>query len=173
MGITFRGGWYLWGAPGSQYHSAPNLRAASLCANLSSHLLKTGAFFSIVAQSPSHVRLFATPWTAACQASLSFTVSQSLPKFMSTESVMPSDHLILCLPFSSCPQPFPASESFPMSWLFASSGQSIGAAASASVLPVNIQGSFPLGLSGLIYSFSNFQIYYIPMNFSYCYSKIH
>ena len=50
--------------------------------------------------------------------------------------------------FSSCPQSFPASGSFPMSWLFASGGQSIGA--SASVLPMNIQGWFPLGLIGLI-----------------------
>ena len=52
-------------------------------------------------------------------------------------------------PFS-CPQSFPASESFPMSWFFASGGQSIGAAASASVLPMNIQGWFLLGLTGLI-----------------------
>ena len=49
----------------------------------------------VMVQSPSHVQLFATPWTAACQAFLSLTISQSLPKFMSTESVMPSDHLIL------------------------------------------------------------------------------
>ena len=52
--------------------------------------------------------------------------------------------------FSSCLQSFPASESFPMSQLFASSGQSIGASASASVLPMNIQDWFPLGLTGLI-----------------------
>ena len=53
-------------------------------------------------------------------------------------------------PFSSCPQSFPASGSFPISWLFAWGAQSIGASASASVLPVNIQGWFPLGLTGLI-----------------------
>ena len=53
-------------------------------------------------------------------------------------------------PFSSCPQSFPASGSFPMSWFFASGGQSIGASASASVLPMKIQGWFPLGLIGLI-----------------------
>ena len=53
-------------------------------------------------------------------------------------------------PFSSCLQPFPASGSFPMSWLFASGGQSIGVSASASVLPMNIQGWFPLGLTRLI-----------------------
>ena len=54
------------------------------------------------------------------------------------------------IPFSSCLQSFPASGSFPMSQLFASGDQSIGASASASVLPVNIQGLFPLGLTGLI-----------------------
>ena len=54
------------------------------------------------------------------------------------------------IPFSSCLQSFPASGSFPMSWLFTSSGQSIEASASASVLPMNIQGWFPLGWTGLI-----------------------
>ena len=53
-------------------------------------------------------------------------------------------------PFSSCLKSFPASGSFPMSWLFPSGGQSIGTSASASVLPMNIQGWFPLGLTGLI-----------------------
>ena len=66
----------------------------------------------------SRVQLFATPWTAAHQASLSFTISQSLLKFMSIESMMPSNHLILCHPFSSCPQFFPASRSFPVSQFF-------------------------------------------------------
>ena len=55
-----------------------------------------------------HVQLFATPWTAACQASLSIANSQSLLKLMSIESVMPSNHLILCCPLLSCPQSFPA-----------------------------------------------------------------
>ena len=54
------------------------------------------------------------------------------------------------VPFSSCPQSFPASRSFPMSQIFSSGGQSIGALASASVLPMNIQGWFPLGFTGLI-----------------------
>ena len=58
-------------------------------------------------QSLSHVWLFATPWTAACQASLSITNSRSLPKFMSTESVMPSNHLILCRPLLLLPSIFP------------------------------------------------------------------
>ena len=93
-----------------------------------------------VVQSLSRVPLFATPSTAAPQASLSFTISQSLLKLMSLESVMPSNHLILCHPFFSCLQSFPASGSLLMSWLFASGGHSIGASASVSVLPMNTQG---------------------------------
>ena len=74
------------------------------------------AQFSSV-QSLSHVLLFATPWTAAHQASLSITISRSSLKLMSIKSVMPSSHLILCRPLSSCPQSLPASGSFPMSQL--------------------------------------------------------
>ena len=88
--------------------------------------------------------LFATLWTAACQASLSTTNSWSLLKLMSIQSVMSSNHLILCHHFSSCPQSFPVSGSFPRSQFFALGGQSIGASASAPVLPMNIQGQFPL-----------------------------
>ena len=67
-------------------------------------------------------------------------ISQSLLKSVSTELVMLSSYLVLCPPpVSFCLQSFPASESFPMSWLFTSVGQSIEASASASVLPVNIQ----------------------------------
>ena len=69
---------------------------------------------------------------------------------MSIELVMPSNILSSVTPFSSCSQSFPASGSFPMSWLFASGGQSIEASALASILPMNIQGSFPLELTGLI-----------------------
>ena len=93
----------------------------------------------VIVQPPSHVQLFATPWTAACQASLSFTISRSLFKFMSMSQRC---HLTISssvVPFSSCLQSFPASGSFPMSQLFASGGQSIGVSASASVLPMNIQ----------------------------------
>ena len=79
---------------------------------------------------------------AARQASLFFTISLSSLKFMSIESVMPSNHFILCHPLLLCPQSFPASRSFPMSCLFASSGQSIGVAVSESVLPMNIQDWF-------------------------------
>ena len=106
-------------------------------------------WFFVVVQSLSRVWPFANPWTAACQASLSFTISQSLLKFMFIESVMPSSHLILCHSLSSCLLSFPASGCFPMCQFFASGGQSIGASASALVLPVNIQGSFPSGLTGL------------------------
>ena len=73
-------------------------------------------WFSSV-QSLSRVRLFATPWPAARQASLSITNSQSLPKPMSTELVMPSNHLILCHPLLFLPPSLPASGSFPMSQL--------------------------------------------------------
>ena len=69
---------------------------------------------------------------------------------MSIELMMLFNHLILCFPFSSCSQSFPASGSFPMSWLFTSGGQSIGTSVSASVLPMNIQGWFPLRLTSLI-----------------------
>ena len=93
---------------------------------------------------------FMTPWTAACQASLSVTISQSFLKLMSTESVIPSNHSSSIVPFSSCLQSFPASGSFLMSQLFASGGQSIGVSASASFLPMNIQDLFPLGLTVLI-----------------------
>ena len=97
-------------------------------------------FFTIIVQFLSLVLQFETQWTAACQVSLSFTISLSLLKLMSIESVMSSNQLSLCCPFSSCPQSFPASVSSPMSQLFASGGQSIGASAAVSVLPMNIQG---------------------------------
>ena len=101
-------------------------------------------------KSLNHFRLFVTPWTAAHQASLSITNSSSLLKLMSIESVMPSNHLILCCPLVFHLQSFPASGSFPMSQLFASGGQSIGVSASTSVLPTNIQDRFPLGWTGWI-----------------------
>ena len=124
--------------------------------HLGGHLgknIKVNPYFTIfvvAVQLLSHVQLFVTPWTAGSQVPLSFTISGSLLKLISIESVMPSNHLILCLPFSSCPQYFPASRSFPICQLFASGGQSIGASASASVFPMNIQSWFLLGLTGLI-----------------------
>ena len=93
-------------------------------------------------QSLSHVQLFATPWITAPQASLSITNSRSLLKLMSIESMMPSNHLILCRPLLLPLSSFPASEYFAVSQLFVSGGWSIGA--SASVFPVNIQAWFPI-----------------------------
>ena len=84
----------------------------------------------LLVQSVSRVRLFATLWTAAHHASLAFTISRSLLKLMSVESVMPSNHLVLCHPLLLPPSIFPASGSLPISWLFASDGLSIGASAS-------------------------------------------
>ena len=107
-------------------------------------------FYKLVdVQVPSHVQLFVTPWTAGCQASLSLTISQSLPKFMFIA--------LVCHPAISssdaplfCPQSFPASGPFPMCHLFASDHQNTGASASVSVLPMNIQGGSPLRLTDLI-----------------------
>ena len=79
----------------------------------------------IVAQLLSHVRLFETPWTAARQASLSFTISWNFLKFMSVKLVILSNHFIFT-PFSSCLQFSLAPGSFPVSWPFTSVGQSIG-----------------------------------------------
>ena len=70
-------------------------------------------FKFFVVQLLSCVQLFVIPWTAAYQASLSITNFQSLLKLISIELVMPSNHLSLCCPFSSCLQSFPASGSFP------------------------------------------------------------
>ena len=86
------------------------------------------------------------PWTAACQAFLSFTISQSLLRFMSTESVIPSNHLILCHPLLLLPSIFPSIRVF--------SNESAlhirGPKASVSVIPMNTQSWFPLGLTSLI-----------------------
>ena len=98
----------------------------------------------------SCVQLSATPWTAARQASLSITNSQSLLRVMSIESVMPSNHLSLCRPLIFLPSIFPSIRVFSKQSALASGGQSIGASVSASVLPINIQGWFPLGLTGWI-----------------------
>ena len=120
--------------------------------------------WKVKVKSLSHVRLLATPWTAAHQAppsmgfsrqeywsgpaSLSITNSRSSPKLTSIELVMPSSHLILCCP-PSPPGPNPSQhQSFPMSQLFAWGGQSIGVSALASVLPVNTQDWSPLEWTG-------------------------
>ena len=101
-------------------------------------------------QSLSLVWLFVTPWTAVRQASLSITNSQSPPKPMSIESVMPSNHLILCHPLILLPSIFPSVRIFPMSQLFASGGQSIGVSALESVISMDIQNWVPLERTGWI-----------------------
>ena len=108
-----------------------------------------GSWLGIVVQFLSHFQLFATPWSATCQASPSFTISEFAQAHVHWvgDAIQSSDPVI---PFSSCLRSFPASGSFPMSWLFALGGQSITVSTSASVLPMNIQGWFPLGLTGLI-----------------------
>ena len=91
----------------------------------------------------SHVRLFETQWTAACQAFLSIANSQSLLKLMSTESVMPSNHLMLCHPLLLLPSIFPSIRVFSNESILHSRWAKYWA--SASVLPMNIQDWFPLG----------------------------
>ena len=104
-------------------------------------------FKEVVVQWLSCVWLLATSWTEAHQASLSFIISWSLLKFMSLESVKIISSASL---FSFCLPSFSASGSFPMSWLFTSGDQNIGASASSSVLSMNIQSWFPLGLIGFL-----------------------
>ena len=109
-----------------------------------------GGYVVVIVQELSHVRLFAIPWTAACQASRSFTspevYSNSCPLSWWCHPTISSS----VIPFSSCLQSFPASGSFPTRQLLASSDQSIGISASVSVLPMNVQGWFPLGWTALI-----------------------
>ena len=112
-------------------------------------LLYMSIFILVVVQSPIRVRLFGTPWIAAHQASLSLTISLSLPRFMLL--VMPSSHLILLTP--SSPSALNLSEHqwlFSMSQLFASDDQNTGVSTSESVLPTSIQSWFPLKWTGLI-----------------------
>ena len=106
--------------------------------------------FLVVDQLLSHVELFVTPGTAAhwfpCPSPSPEACSNSCPLSQWCHPAILSS----VIPFSSCFQSFPASGSFPMSWLFTSGCQSIGTSSSASVLPMNIQSWFPLGLTGLI-----------------------
>ena len=106
--------------------------------------------FVVVVLSLSCVQLFATPWTAACQASLSLTISWSLPKFMSLASVVPSSHLKLWRSLFLLTLIFPRSGTFPMSQLFTSDNPNTLVSPLASVLLWSIQGLFPSRLTGLI-----------------------
>ena len=97
----------------------------------------------VVVHSLNCVQLCVTPWIAACQDSLSFTISQSLCVCSDLCPLSPLCYLTIsysATPFSFCLQSFPALGSFPMTWIFASCGQSTGESASASVLPMNIKG---------------------------------
>ena len=104
----------------------------------------------LVVQLLNCVWLFLNSWTIACYAPLSSIISWSLLKFLSIQLMTLSNHLVLCHSFSFCLQSFLASGSFPVSQLFTSGGQTIGAFASVSVLPMYIQGGFPLRLTGVI-----------------------
>ena len=104
----------------------------------------------VVVQSLSHVWFFATPWTAARQPSLSSIFFQSLLKFKSIEFMMLSNHLIFCCPLLLLPSIFPSIRVFSNESSPYRVSKLIGASASASVLLMNIQGWFPLGLTGLI-----------------------
>ena len=95
------------------------------------------------------IGLFATPWITH-QAFLSFPITCTLFKLVSIESVRRSNHFIHSYPLLLLPSIFPSIRVFPMSQFFPSGGQSIGASVSTSVLPMNIQGWFCLGLTGLI-----------------------
>ena len=132
----------------SKYRPQSNSSSSSTTWELTNVQILRPQFSSV--HSLSCVRLFVTPWTAAHPGSLSITNSQSLLKLTSTESVMPSNHLILCRPLLLLPSIFPSIRVFPMSQFFALGGQSIGVLASASVLPINIQSRFPSGWTGWI-----------------------
>ena len=101
-------------------------------------------------QSLSRVQLFMTPWTTACQASLSITNTQSILNSCPRSWWCHPNISSSVVPFCSRLQSFPASGSFPMSQLFASGGQSIGVSASISVFPMTMQEWFPIGWTGWI-----------------------
>ena len=106
--------------------------------------------FIVVIQLLSHVRLFATPLTELHHASLSFTVSYRLLKLMSIELVMPSNHPVLYCPIFFLPSIFPSTRVFSSELALPIRWPKIGTSASATILPMNIQGWFLLGLTGLI-----------------------
>ena len=116
------------------YLQMENKSICHLMVHHSPHVKSTSNLVQLL----SFVRLFAIPGTATCQGPLSFTVSLSLLKLMSIELVMLSNQLTLCRLLLLFFQSFPTSGSFQMSQVFTSGGQSIGASASASVLPMNI-----------------------------------
>ena len=111
-------------------------------------------FHSVVFQLLSYVWVFGTLWTAAHQTSLNFTLFWSLLQLTSIESVMVSKHLILCHPLLLLLSTFPSIRVFSNELALCICWPNFGASASASVLPMNIQVWFPLGLTGLIFLLS-------------------
>ena len=106
--------------------------------------------FSSVTESWFHVQLFAKPWTAACQASMSITDSWSLLKLMSIESVMLSNHLILCFPLLLPPSIFPSIRVFTNESVLCTRWPEYWSFSFSISLPMNIQDWFPLGWTGWI-----------------------
>ena len=114
-------------------------------------VLTTPYFSTSVSQfSCCHVQLFVTTWTAVYQASLSITNSQSLPKLRSIESVMPSNHLILCYPLLLPPSIFPSITVFSNESVLHIKWPTHQSFSFSITLTMNIQDWFPLGLTGLI-----------------------
>ena len=139
-----------WSYSSSPFHRGRNWGSGKFHSETTIHRKKGDLRISLPSvQSLSCIWLFVTPWTIRCQASLSITDSQSLLKLVFSESMMPSSYLILCPPLLLLPSFFPASGSFQMSQFLTSGGQSNGASASVSVLPMNIQDWFPLRLTSL------------------------
>ena len=134
-------------SPGSPLSSLPLPASVIICL---CRIVVIPIVADVVVQSLSHVCLFATPWTATCQASLSFTISQSLLKLMSIESMMPSNHLILCCLLLLLPLIFPSIRVFSDESALCLRWPNIRTSALASVPPMNTQGWFPLGLTDLI-----------------------
>ena len=133
--------WMVFGSESCTHQPHAIIRFWGLCCDAS--------FYVVVVQSLSRVWLFGAPWTVADQAPLSYVIAQGC-SHPCTSSRWCRPAISSSVVPVSCPQCFPASGSFPMTWLFASGGQSIGVSASASVLPMNIQDWFLLGWTGWI-----------------------
>ena len=136
--------------PGWGIKSSPPALGAQSLSHWTTREVQTFILFFSSVQSLSGIRLFVTPWTATCRPPCP---SQTPIAYSNSYLLSWRCHPTISssvIPFSSCLQPFPASGSFQMSQSFASGGQSIGASASASVLPVSVQDWFPLGWTGWI-----------------------
>ena len=121
------------------YNNISNFHYLNLCNTQLKLALDSLVLLLVVVHSLSRVGLFATPWTAACQASLSLTISQSLLRLMSIESVMPSNHLILCRSLHLLPSIFPSIRVFSNELALCIRWPKYWSFSLASVLPANIQ----------------------------------